>query len=138
MNDPEWDKQRERAIWAAFQTGRPVFADSDGELRYADGDGEPVAQDVGPPQGGGSFPDCGSWTQVGSLLVDTLVAVVGRGFVSGRQGACRTPAGFGMTLCPPHHKPATLQTRVLSYPGLFRKPLRGDVAGIDFAVLFGT
>ena len=50
MNDPEWDKQRERAIWAAFQTGRPVFADSDGELRYADGEGEAVAQDVGLPK----------------------------------------------------------------------------------------
>ena len=50
MNGPEWDKQRERAILAAFQTGRPVFADSDGELRYTDGAGEPVADDVGVPK----------------------------------------------------------------------------------------
>lgn len=47
VNDAEWDKQRERSILAAFQTGRPVFADSDGELRYADGIDEPVAADVG-------------------------------------------------------------------------------------------
>jgi hypothetical protein len=50
MNGPEWDKQRERAISAVFQTGRPVFADSDGQLRYTDGASEPVAEDVGPPR----------------------------------------------------------------------------------------
>ena len=54
MNGPEWDKQRERAILAVFQTGRPVFTDSDGQLRYTDGAGEPVAEDVGFP--GRIFP----------------------------------------------------------------------------------
>jgi hypothetical protein len=34
MTDDEWDLKRNRAILAAFQIGRPVFADSDGELRY--------------------------------------------------------------------------------------------------------
>ena len=49
MNDDEWDKRRDRAILAAFQTGRPVFADTDGEMRYADGAGEPLADEVGVP-----------------------------------------------------------------------------------------
>jgi len=47
VNDDEWDKRRDRAILAAFQTGRPVFADTDGELRYVDGIGEQVPADVG-------------------------------------------------------------------------------------------
>lgn len=42
MTDDEWEKRRDRVILAAFQTGRPVFADSDGEMRYADGDREPL------------------------------------------------------------------------------------------------
>lgn len=50
MNGPEWDKQRARAILAAFQTGRPVFADSDGKFRYVDGAGEPLTEDVGLPK----------------------------------------------------------------------------------------
>lgn len=47
MTDDEWEQQRSRAVLAAFQTGRPIFADSEGELRYADGDQAPVAEDVG-------------------------------------------------------------------------------------------
>lgn len=47
IDDAAWNQQRERAILAAFQTGHPVFADSDGVLRYVDGDCEPVADDVG-------------------------------------------------------------------------------------------
>ncbi len=47
MTDDEWQRQRERAILGAFQTGRPVFADSEGVVRYTDGAGEPVADDVG-------------------------------------------------------------------------------------------
>ena len=47
MTDDEWEKQRSRAILAAFQTGRPVFADTDGELRYADGTRDQVCADVG-------------------------------------------------------------------------------------------
>lgn len=47
MTNDEWKKRRERAILAAFQTGRPVFADSDGEMHYADGDHERLAADVG-------------------------------------------------------------------------------------------
>ena len=47
MTDEEWENQRTRAILAAFQTGRPVFADTDGELRYADGTGEQLPTDVG-------------------------------------------------------------------------------------------
>ena len=47
MTDDEWEQRRERSIRAAFQTGRPVFADSNGELRYADGDGEQLPDDVG-------------------------------------------------------------------------------------------
>lgn len=42
MNDDEWKKKRERAMAVTFQTGRPVFADTDGEMRYADGDREPL------------------------------------------------------------------------------------------------
>lgn len=45
--DDELEQQRRRAVLAAFQTGRPVFADSEGELHYADGDQEPVAADLG-------------------------------------------------------------------------------------------
>lgn len=47
MNDDEWEKQRSRSIMAAFQTGRPVFGDSEGVLKFADGDQEPVGDDVG-------------------------------------------------------------------------------------------
>lgn len=47
MTDEEWERQRRRAILSAFQTGRPVFADSDGELKYADGSREQVPVDVG-------------------------------------------------------------------------------------------
>ena len=47
MTNEEWERQRIRAIMGAFQTGRPVFADTDGELRYGDGDREKVAADVG-------------------------------------------------------------------------------------------
>ncbi len=47
----DWEQQRDRAIAAAFQTGRPVFADSDGEMRYADGDREQLADDVGFTKG---------------------------------------------------------------------------------------
>lgn len=43
MTDEEWEQQRKRAVLAAFKTGRPVFADTDGELRYVDGKGEPLA-----------------------------------------------------------------------------------------------
>jgi hypothetical protein len=50
MTDDEYEQHRNRAILAAFQTGRPVFADSDGEIRYADGDKEPLADDVGVPK----------------------------------------------------------------------------------------
>lgn len=47
MTDDEWEKQRNRAILAAFQTGRPVLADTDGVLRYANDDREPLPEDVG-------------------------------------------------------------------------------------------
>lgn len=47
MTDDEWEQHRQRSILAAFQTGRPVLGDSDGELRYADGAQEPVDDDVG-------------------------------------------------------------------------------------------
>jgi len=47
VRDDDWEQQRQRAILAAFQTGRPVFADTDGAMRFADGDGEPLAADVG-------------------------------------------------------------------------------------------
>ncbi len=47
MSDDEWEQHRSRAILAAFQTGRPVFADSDGKLRYADGIREPLEGDTG-------------------------------------------------------------------------------------------
>ena len=50
MIDDEWEARRQRAILAAFQTGRPVFADSDGEMHYADGAKEPLADEVGVPQ----------------------------------------------------------------------------------------
>lgn len=47
MNDEEWERQRQRSIMAAFQTGRPTFADSDGVLKFADGNEEPVSDDIG-------------------------------------------------------------------------------------------
>lgn len=47
MTDDDWEEQRNRAILAAFQTGRTVFADTEGELRFADGNQEAVPQDVG-------------------------------------------------------------------------------------------
>ena len=47
MNDDDWEEQRNRAILAAFQTGRTVFADTDGELRFADGNQEAVPAEVG-------------------------------------------------------------------------------------------
>ena len=47
MDNGAWDRQRERAILAEIQTGRPVLADSDGAMHYADGGREPVADDVG-------------------------------------------------------------------------------------------
>ena len=47
MTDDAWEEQRRRAILAAFQTGRPVFADTDGVLRYTDGTKEQVLADVG-------------------------------------------------------------------------------------------
>lgn len=47
MTDDEWSKQRDRAVMAAFQTGRPVFADNAGELRYVDGSGEQVPEEIG-------------------------------------------------------------------------------------------
>ena len=50
MTDEEWDRRRDRAISAVFQTGRSVFADTEGELRYVDGDREPLADDVGVPR----------------------------------------------------------------------------------------
>lgn len=50
MTDDEWDKQRSRAIMAAFHTGRPVFADTDGELRFVDGGGEKLSDEVGVPK----------------------------------------------------------------------------------------
>jgi hypothetical protein len=50
VTDEEWEKQRARAILAAFQTGRPVFADSEGEMRYVDGNGERLPDEVGVPQ----------------------------------------------------------------------------------------
>ena len=47
MPDDEWKARRDRAVLAAFETGRPVFGDTDGELRFDDGDREPVPDDVG-------------------------------------------------------------------------------------------
>lgn len=46
MTDDEWQRHRSSAISAAFLTGRPVFADTDGTLRFADGDREPVPAHV--------------------------------------------------------------------------------------------
>jgi hypothetical protein len=43
VSDAEWELKKNRAVLTAFQTGRPVFADSEGELRFVDGDGEPVS-----------------------------------------------------------------------------------------------
>ena len=46
MTDDEWEKLRARAITIAFETGRPVFADTDGVLRFTDGAREEVPADV--------------------------------------------------------------------------------------------
>ena len=67
MTDDKWERRKERAILAAFQTGRSVWADSDGELRYADGDQEPLAADVGMPKDsipGASLMKRSWWTRV--------------------------------------------------------------------------
>jgi hypothetical protein len=50
MTDEEWEKRRMRAAMTAFQTGRPVLADSEGELRYADGNCEPLGDEIGVPK----------------------------------------------------------------------------------------
>jgi hypothetical protein len=50
VTDDDWRRRRDRAISAAFQTGRAVYADADRELRYADGDHEPLPDDVGAPR----------------------------------------------------------------------------------------
>jgi hypothetical protein len=47
VTDDEWEQKRQRVIMAVFQTGRPVFADTDGEMRYVDGDREELPDDVG-------------------------------------------------------------------------------------------
>jgi hypothetical protein len=47
VTDDDWEHRRDRAIMATIQTGRAVFADTDGELRYADGNREPLADDIG-------------------------------------------------------------------------------------------
>jgi hypothetical protein len=39
---PSMDALEERAVRAAFETGRPVFADSDGRLQFCDGEQEDV------------------------------------------------------------------------------------------------
>jgi hypothetical protein len=51
VTDDEWEERRKRIILAAFQTGRPVFGDSDGEMRFADGKGETLPDEVGVPRG---------------------------------------------------------------------------------------
>lgn len=42
MTDEEWEQHRNRAIMAAFNTGRVVFADTDGKLQYYDDKGGDV------------------------------------------------------------------------------------------------
>lgn len=49
MNDDEWNRLRNRAILEALRTGRSVFVDSDGQLRYGDSasdDVEDAAMDL--------------------------------------------------------------------------------------------
>lgn len=52
MTDDEWEEHRNRAISAAFLTGRPTCADNNGVLRYVDGDQEAISVDgvVAPPR----------------------------------------------------------------------------------------
>jgi hypothetical protein len=70
VTDEEWEKQRKRAILAAFQTGRPVFADSEGEMRYVDGNGERLPDEIGVPKA--SMPVAKThiswWTRFGRWL----------------------------------------------------------------------
>jgi len=47
VTDDAWELLRKRAIMVAFETGRPVHADSEGDLRFADGGHELVDADVG-------------------------------------------------------------------------------------------
>lgn len=47
MTDDEWEEHRNRAISAAFLTGRPTFADNNGVMRFADGDQEVIPADIG-------------------------------------------------------------------------------------------
>jgi len=46
MDDDEWEQQRNRSIMAAIRTGRPVFGDTNGVLRFADGDQEDVPDEA--------------------------------------------------------------------------------------------
>ena len=83
MTEDEWEKRRDRAIMAAFQTGRPVFADSEGTLRYTDGAKEEVPLDVGTDvsvavdHGTGALPRAARWSR--RAYVFSLVAAVANG-----------------------------------------------------------
>lgn len=75
MTDEEWDKQRHRAILAAFQTGRPVFADTEGVLRYADGSKEPLAADVGIVHPASPATECAMRAERASQLTYVLSVI---------------------------------------------------------------
>jgi hypothetical protein len=43
VTDDEWKQRRKHAFEAVFQSGRPVFADSEGAFHYADGGREQLS-----------------------------------------------------------------------------------------------
>jgi hypothetical protein len=48
MTDEEWEQHRNKAIMAAFTSGRTVFADTDGEMKYYDDAGGEVVEKQQP------------------------------------------------------------------------------------------
>lgn len=86
MTDDEWEQKRQRVIMTVFQTGRPVFADTDGEMRYVDGDREELPDDVGvaraplpraTPTIYGRAMRASRFAYVGSIVAGVTNAVVG-------------------------------------------------------------
>ena len=82
--DDDWEKRRHRAILATFETGRPVFADTEGEPRYLDGDRELVSPDAGLPE------TTRQATSLAKAMRATRVAFV----ASLIAAACNLVAGF--------------------------------------------
>jgi hypothetical protein len=84
VTDDEWEQQRSRAILTALQTGRPVFADSDGVLRYIDGAREPVTDAAGSAKPISRTRDLALKAERASRLAFVLltIAAIGNGVMA--------------------------------------------------------